>query len=66
MEYYLQQKLRKGPERSLRTWHGPYGWKYESTKFDNEKFHNLKGKLNDLKKQLQDLEMQKSGATKNK
>ena len=64
--YELQQRIEKGPERSNRTWHGPYGWEYESTKYDKEKFYDLKRKLNNLKKQLYDLEMKKSNTTNDK
>ena len=63
--YYLQQSIAKGPEKSLQTWHGPYGWKYESTVSDMREFENLERKLRDCRMELHNLEMQKSDDNKN-
>lgn len=62
--YYLQQKLRRGPERSLRTWHGPYGWQYESTILDKHKHAECSLELKKLKEELHNLEIQKSDSNK--
>lgn len=63
--YYLQQSIAKGPEQSLRTWHGPYGWKYESTVADMRNFENLERKLRDFKMEFHNLEKQESENNKN-
>ena len=63
--YCLQQSIAKGPERSLKTWHGPYGWQYDSTVADMRNFEKLERKLRDNIMELHNLETQQSDSEKN-
>lgn len=63
--YDLQRCIAKGPEQSEQTWHGPYGWRYNSTAEDIRNFNNLERELGSYKTELYNLEQQKSDNEKN-
>ena len=63
--YDIERCIAKGPEQSEQTWHGPYGWRYNSTSEDIRNFNNLERELRNYKTELYNLEQQKLDDEKN-
>lgn len=62
----LHYILSRGPNKSERTWHGPYGWSYHSTAEDIRKFKSTEQEYRICEQKLHSMELQQSADEKDK
>lgn len=62
----LHYILSRGPNKSERTWHGPYGWSYHSTAEDIRKFKATEQEYRICEQKLHSMELQQSADEKDK
>ena len=63
--YNLEMLIARGPEQSVQTWHGPYGWSYSSSPEDISAFNGLNADVAFYTTELYNLQSQCSDDERN-